>query len=32
LIMVGSLFQVISINPLTYKLLKRRYRNYEKYE
>lgn len=32
LIMVGSLFQVISINPLSYKLLKRRYRNYEKYE
>ncbi|MBC1476100.1 regulator, partial [Listeria grandensis] len=28
----GSLFQVISINPLSYKLLKRRYRNYEKYE
>ncbi|MBC1978373.1 accessory gene regulator ArgB-like protein [Listeria marthii] len=32
LIMIGSLFQVISINPLTYKLLRRRYRNYEKYE
>lgn len=32
LIMIGSLFQVVSINPLTYKLLRRRYRNYEKYE
>ncbi|MBK2003255.1 accessory gene regulator ArgB-like protein [Listeria ivanovii subsp. londoniensis] len=32
LIVIGSLFQVISINPITYKLLRRRYRNYEKYE
>ncbi|WP_171839930.1 accessory gene regulator B family protein, partial [Listeria monocytogenes] len=31
-IMVGSLIQVISIYPLTYKLLQWLYRNYEKYE
>ncbi|EMG28257.1 regulator [Listeria fleischmannii 1991] len=32
LIMLGSVYQVISIHPLMYKLLNRRYRNYESYE
>ncbi|WP_088825755.1 MULTISPECIES: accessory gene regulator B family protein [Listeria] len=32
LIMLGSVYQVISIHPLMYKLLNRRYNNYENYE
>ncbi|WP_088815992.1 MULTISPECIES: accessory gene regulator B family protein [Listeria] len=32
LIMLGSVYQVISIHPLMYKLLNRRYKNYESYE
>lgn len=32
LIMLGSVYQVISIHPLMYKLLNRRYKNYENYE
>ncbi|EFI85069.1 Accessory gene regulator protein B [Listeria grayi] len=32
LIMLGALYQVVSINPLVYKILNRRYHNYESYE
>ncbi|WP_239253869.1 accessory gene regulator ArgB-like protein [Listeria ilorinensis] len=32
LIMLGSVYQVLTIHPVTYKILKRRYRNYEIYE
>lgn len=32
LIFIGTLLECISINPLVYKLLNRRYRNYEKFE
>lgn len=32
LIMIGALYQVVSINPLVYKILNRRYHNYESYE
>jgi len=32
LIMLGASYQMVSIHPLTYKILRRRERNYEKYE
>lgn len=32
LIMLGALYQVVSINPLVYKILNRRHHNYESYE
>lgn len=31
LILVGVIFEIVSLHPFTYKIMKRRYKNYEKY-